>query len=273
MFGIIMLFGLSVFAYHSNKRIIYLEEKMVNLSKEQSNLKKELAILSKTINSYHNDEAERFKLSCTKEKYNFLVLGNSITKHGKCDYWWGEYGMAATKEERDYVHQLSQMFVSGGVKPNYYALNFAQWEQLNNDRAQAIGLIRPWVNSNLDLIIIQLGENVSSLDTFEADLDELLVNIKQQATKAEIVLVGDFWINEKRNNIKREIADRQNLIFIDLAEIADNKDYMCGLNASVMGDDGNNHIVQHNGVANHPNDIAMLYIAKRIIKELNPVHK
>lgn len=37
-------------------------------------------------------------------EFNYLAIGNSITQHGICDYWWNKHGMAASKEDKDYVH-------------------------------------------------------------------------------------------------------------------------------------------------------------------------
>ena len=37
-----------------------------------------------------------------------LALGNSITTHGKCSYWWSKAGMAASDELHDYCHLLKK---------------------------------------------------------------------------------------------------------------------------------------------------------------------
>ena len=38
--------------------------------------------------------------------YNILAIGNSITLHPVCSYWWGSWGMAASSIDKDYVHQV-----------------------------------------------------------------------------------------------------------------------------------------------------------------------
>lgn len=53
---------------------------------------------------------------------------------------------------------------------------------------------------------------------------------------------------------------------MDLSEIKDKKEYMAGLGASVYGDDGAWHKIEHDGVARHPGDNGMDYIAKKIIE-------
>ena len=36
--------------------------------------------------------------------YRYLAIGNSITRHPECVYWWSEAGMAASTPEQDYFH-------------------------------------------------------------------------------------------------------------------------------------------------------------------------
>ena len=43
---------------------------------------------------------------------------------------------------------------------------------------------------------------------------------------------------------------------------------MCGLNTEVYGDDGESHKITHAGVAKHPNNRAMEYIAEKIISRI-----
>ena len=44
--------------------------------------------------------------------------------------------------------------------------------------------------------------------------------------------------------------------------------FMCGLNTEVYGDDGESHKITHAGVAKHPNNRAMEYIAEKIISRI-----
>lgn len=47
-------------------------------------------------------------------KYDYLVIGNSITSHPINEYWWGEWGMAASKKENDFVHILGNLINGSG---------------------------------------------------------------------------------------------------------------------------------------------------------------
>lgn len=207
-----------------------------------------------------------FSKDCFSNKFNYLAIGNSITLHSVCDYWWSEYGMAATSKDNDYFHRVIHAFESiyGGV--NACAVNFAEWEVLSHDRSQQLKLIKPYLNTMISLVTIQLGENIGNISTLDADFRELLSCIRNNAPQAEIVVIGDFWNpNGTRAIIKKRVADTEGLGFIDLSDIGDNKEYMCGLECQVYGDDGKKHVVNHEGVAKHPNDKAMEVIAKRII--------
>lgn len=54
--------------------------------------------------------------------YGFLMemlfIGNSITLHGKASYWPGEWGMAASTREKDYVHLLMKNCRKAGGRQN-----------------------------------------------------------------------------------------------------------------------------------------------------------
>lgn len=56
--------------------------------------------------------------------------------------------------------------------------------------------------------------------------------------------------------------------YVDLSEIKDSVEYECGVDAVVYDEHGNEHIVTHKGVATHPNDKAMSYIAEAIFNRL-----
>lgn len=59
-----------------------------------------------------------------------------------------------------------------------------------------------------------------------------------------------------------------NVTYISLDEIKNNASYEVGLSATVYGDDGSSHTVEHNGVARHLGDNGMEYIANAILNVL-----
>ena len=189
---------------------------------------------------------------------NVLVLGNSITLHGKCSYWWGEWGMAASEKAKDYVHIFENISKCKTDVMNYY-----QWEIMHNDRAETYNLIEPYFARKYDLVVLQLGENISNTDTLEQDFCDLIKHIQGKLNDVRIIVLGNFWKNKKIEKIKQNVCDGKQVAYIDLGDLQD-KQYSAGLGAEVKGDDGMTHIIEHKGVANHPGDRAMQIVAERI---------
>ena len=201
-----------------------------------------------------------------KNKYNkYLAIGNSITKHPLAEYWWGNYGMAATRKEKDYVHIVSQELKKRNSKCVFDSLNFAEWERSNN-RSEELKKLDKYLNIETDLVTIFLGENVNNIDTLYSDFIELINYVKQRVnSKAKIIIIGMFWNNTQINEIKRNVASEFNIDFVDLIGKYDNDYYTSEVNSIVLGDDGANHIITNPFVAKHPGDVGMLAIANEII--------
>lgn len=208
-----------------------------------------------------------FVVSCKENSsgVNYLAIGNSITVHSKCEYWFTESGMAASRIEYDYVHIVAENLKKKGKQINFLAYNFYIWEAQKNDRTEALEILDSYLCPELNIITIQLGENVIEFDTLENDLTQLVKHIKGKSPMAAIVIIGDFWKVEEREKIKERVCRNTKSFFISLDDISDKKEYKCGTNAVIYDEEGNEHIVEHSGVARHPNDRAMKYIADRIM--------
>ena len=124
-------------------------------------------------------------------------------------------------------------------------------------------MLQQYLSFRPNLITLQLSENAQNIATFGKDFAELVEEIRRSVPDAELILIGDFW-NEEKSKIKRKLAESLNIPFVDLSRISDVK-YMCQLGSYVWGDDGKVHEVYHEGVSMHPGDNAMEYIAKAII--------
>ena len=208
-------------------------------------------------------------VSWEESEYNYLAIGNSITIHDIDSYWWDERGMASSCAEKDYVHRVkSYLEYNYNEKVNMYAMNFATWETLWTDRAETLALLDSYLDPNIDLVTVQLGENTQNLETFESDYEELLSYIRQKAPNAEIIVVGDFWAYENRDELKKQAATECGIKYVSLDGIKNNSIYYAGIGTEVEDSEGNKHSIEHSGVANHPGDLGMEEIAKRIIKAI-----
>ncbi|HBI63203.1 MAG TPA: hypothetical protein DDY31_18685 [Lachnospiraceae bacterium] len=192
--------------------------------------------------------------------YNYLAIGNSITKHPVNEYWWNECGMAASTAENDFVHIISSKL---NAKP--YAYNFAAWEMTGHDRGEVLSLLDGVLGDALNLVTIQLSENVSDLSAFESDFEELIRYVQKGAPNAQIIVVGDFWDKGQKDKMKMESCSAAKVDFVSLDGIKGQAKYQCGVGTTVYDKEGSSHIVEHAGVAQHPNNEGMRWIAEKIL--------
>ncbi len=222
--------------------------------------------------AYLKDEVQFLKnlgvVKWTDEGFNYLAIGNSITKHGITDFWWNEIGMAATAKEKDFVHLIASA-IEMRQKVNVHAFNFYIWEVQAHDRAESLKLLDKYLDKRLNLITIQLGENVEDLTSFKKDFAELIHYVRGKAPKAQLMVIDDFWDKGKKSAIKKQVAQIEGVQFIDLVAIKDDTAYQCGLGTVVFDKNGLAHVVEHEGVAKHPGNQGMEYIAKTVLQVLN----
>ena len=230
----------------------------------------------------HNDELEsqveelkqevdelQGRVSYSETAFNYLAIGNSITIHRESDYWWSDSGMAASRPENDYYHLVTDYLRLTYGEVGSYAVNYSQWEFQSYDRAETYSIIDPYLSPELDLVTIQLSENVTNMSTFESDFESLIEYVKLNAPNARILIIDDFWDDDSKSEIKEAVAGRTGVTFLPLDDIKDDPEYQCGENAVVYDSDGIEHVVDHEGVEQHPGDKGMQYIADAIINALN----
>ncbi len=245
---------------------VKLRQQMEVLQTTNEELNRELSVLRQEIqNVYTNIFCE---VDYDEEAYNYLAIGNSILIHEPCDYWWNMIGMAASVPEKDYFSQVTSYLENTFGKVCAYRYNFYRWETQGNDRSETLSLLNPYLNTELDLITVQLGENVMDAGTFRQDYVEMIRYLQEKCPAAQIIIVDDFWSNE-RSGIIREAAEELELPFVDLAEIRFVDGYSCDLGTTVYDEEGNPHTVEHEGVARHPGDLGMTYYAEHIIANIN----
>ena len=188
-----------------------------------------------------------------------LFLGNSITRHGKAENlgWCGDWGMAASSKENDYVHKLISKFCQKGVKVSVCIANLSDWERTRN-----MDLLFTKYSSalrfNADYVIVRLGENACPdkyLSEFELCYGELTDLFSRNGAK--IVLTDLFWEYEPFDNFVAELAKARGYAFAEIHDLG-NDDEMKAIGK-----------FSHNGVAVHPGDKGMAEIAERIFRVMN----
>jgi len=230
-------------------------------------LRHKIASLQTEIN-FLKSRRSLVSLDWDQNRFNYLAVGNSITLHGYADYWWNEIGMAASKAEKDYFHLVTKELERRYGSVFAHAFNFATWEVLATDRAETLELLNGCLSDKINLITVQLGENVSDIATYETDFAHMLHHIQRACPRAQILVIGDFWFREERDEMKERAANACRVPYISLKSAMNDNSCKAGLGTTVFGTNGEAHVIEHAGVAAHPGDKGMQYIADSVIKSL-----
>lgn len=181
-----------------------------------------------------------------------LVIGDSISKHqpNATLGWEGNWGMAASSEDKDYVHLfLARLAASqAGKEPELLicaegggtlAAQAAQCE-----RFKAFGA---------DLAIVQMGENDNKeVDEagFQRPYEEILEAIKAGNPKARILCAG-VWTppygSAAKDALIRKACEKTGAVFVDLGSA----------NSVPANKAGSENRFSHPGVNWHPGDKGM----------------
>jgi hypothetical protein len=196
-----------------------------------------------------------FALSgCKKAQQNYpskkiLILGNSVTYSAPNAAlgWSGNWGMAATSADKDYVHlftaELKRINNGTVVKIKNIARFEADFDTYNlDDNLKDEAAFAP------DLLIIRIGENVlrtGEEELFNKKYQELINYFKAKNPSLKILAAGSVWPwRDFASNVMKKYSE-----FITLDYLYhDTSNYAFGLYADA-------------GVATHPSDKGMLNIS------------
>lgn len=187
-----------------------------------------------------------------------LILGNSITRHGPNPGigWDADWGMAASDIDHDYVHLLQSYLEADGKNVLTMVRSASVWER---DHAKENHLDDYGEEHEFaaDLILVRIAENVpktSDMELYGVRLRELLAYVNPK--NAPIVFTSTVWDSEARNAVTRAVAAEMGMPYVDLTEIGRRDDLMA------IG------LFEHKGVAMHPGDAGMCYIADSVYPEI-----
>ena len=183
-----------------------------------------------------------------------LFLGNSITRHGVAEElgWFGDWGMAASCRENDYVHKLIGKFEERGKRVSYCTANLSEWERSLDERLLKTKYL-PAYRFHADFVIVRLGENAelrTRIDEFESCYRKMTEYFS--ADGAKIVLSDLFWEYEPFDRFVKEFAEEKGFGFAQLHDLGSSEEM------KAIGK------FEHAGVAAHPDDRGMCEIAERI---------
>lgn len=188
-----------------------------------------------------------------------LFVGNSITLHSpKADIGWNDnWGMAASAEEKDYVHLMANAI---GGDAAFCVCQAADWERGYKNPHCLLPLAEAR-DFGADVVVLRLVENcihrdidlAVELPIFEKAYGELVEFLTPRAKT--VVLTTGFWPHPLDAAI-RACAEKKGLPLVELGDLG-MKDEM-----KAVG------LFWHSGVANHPGDLGMAEIARRILEKI-----
>ena len=199
---------------------------------------------------------------------NVLYIGNSLL------LGFDTFGMAASDSANDYYAYVNSYLVSKGATLNADKLRGSDWESKTSYADQNTWMqnyLLPKLNSNLELVIVQLGDNVNTAEkqaVFAQGAINLLTYIKQHAPLARIAWVGAWYTTTTRQQQMAEACRQCGATFIDISllpNIEGNRNHIGG---EWTDDNGVTHIIDNSGVASHPSSQGMRAVADAIIEAL-----
>jgi len=191
-----------------------------------------------------------------------LFLGNSITRHPpKAEIGWtNNFGMAASSQDKDYVHLLIKRFTeaAGGKVPEARIENAADFEREYATYPIATKF-KELAEFKADTVILCIGENVPKLatqaeqDRFKAAVKELLNTVKGSGSPA-IYVRSSFWPEGVKDGILKQVCAELGGTFVDISRLSRNPK-----NAAQS-----ERKFANGGVGIHPGDAGMAAIAEAI---------
>lgn len=190
---------------------------------------------------------------------NVLILGNSITytPANPSSGWNGNWGMAASALEKDYVHLLAAKFKRQSINANVTAKNIAEFE-VNYMTYNFDTELKTYRDKKPDLLILRIGENVqSTFDSveFAKRYQGLIAYMKTDNPQLKVLAVGSIWYLPNKDYINNIMS--RYTPYISLAPLGtDNSNFAFDMqNVS-------------DGVKQHPGDKGMQAISDVIWKKV-----
>ena len=201
------------------------------------------------------------------EKFNYIIIGNSVTMHGINDHWPSKRGMAATRDNKDYVRVLKQLFYDDGIptvtcKVEQYP--FQKYEDMIMYEEKILPTIPL---SGVDMVILQIGENIltdAPVSNYKTVIKNMVQKIQSTNPNTKVLLMDTMYPIPEATDALMSIANETSSYFVPIDKIKDDKSYRSFIGDVVYDEEGIAYTVKDEAVAIHPNDKGHEYIAKQI---------
>ena len=165
--------------------------------------------------------------------------------------------MAASAEEKDYVHILLKNLRERFGDITYAIANAGEWER-NYWQEEVMDKFKSAKDFSADWLIFRMGENVCHEQLKNHPFQECLRAFVQYfaETAKKIIITDCFWEHEHICNALKSVAEEFGYDFVRLSDLGYQEENMA------LG------LFEHHGVALHPGDLGMQRIAERILEKL-----
>lgn len=205
------------------------------------------------------EKVEVNKDGIVKKVTRVLIFGNSITKHGPAPHigWNGNWGMAASAEDKDYVHVLMAKIKEYNPDTQFLYDNIADFEQKFWDYDMDL---RPkYKDFNADVIIMRISENVNDTEAKNRDFAKYyaeLIRFVNPSGKAAVFCTNGFWPNENVNPQIQKVCEENGYTFVDISHLYQEESNMA------------KELFENPDVGRHPSDQGMSNIASILWNQL-----
>lgn len=219
-----------------------------------------LTLLVSTANLSQAEDGKRGRL---------LFVGNSITLHAPSTAvgWTGNWGMAASAAEKDYVHLVVDAVTrKRGSPPEFRVANVVEFER--DFEHYDLAKLKDLVDFRADTVIVAIGENVPALKTevakikFKESAVRLLTQLKGNRSVA-LYVRSCFWADTTKDALLKEACTAAGGVFVDISALDKDKGNFAKSEREIA----------HAGVARHPGDKGMRAIADAIVAALEKTSK
>lgn len=204
------------------------------------------------------------------ERHKVACLGNSITIHEPFnDIGWNSMqGMAASKLELDYVHQMDYLLKKYNTSSEAIAVTIKNWEK---DFSISLDSVVEDKLEGVDVIVVRVGENMPEYEdslVLEAGFDSLFAYCKRHADY--VITSGLYWTNAKKESACIRAARRHGIKYVDISWIYPmyGNLVMPQVGDTLYDENGIPYEVESDFIRKHPNDFGMRLIADEIFKRM-----
>lgn len=201
---------------------------------------------------------------------NVFVMGNSLV------FGMGTFGMCALDSKHDFYYYVKEAILEKNPDATFGKETIAMFEQCESDTnsKNEINRIKSKLSSNLDLVIIQIGDNVNNAirrQVFSDNFKNLITTIRTVSPRTRIICVG-CWYDSivELNNPKQVIINTSKAYGCEFVDIS----YLhtpateATIGDTITYDDGRTEPVPDIW-ATHPGNSGMKLIADEIISAIN----